>query len=191
MNDANPFLSYIVSRLPSDDALILDAGCGPGRFRNILKGRYVGLDNTIEPYGDAPRQVDVVGSARHLPFHSNTFDMVFTVFSLHLFSAPVLCLKEIHRVLKPGSRFLCFDYTRRTHWRICDALYPQTEVVSYNMLSGISMLEMYQAAGFRRVTLRCFLVSLSLSLPVPWPLRALLVPLLDLRAGCWVVEGIK
>lgn len=192
MNDVSPFLKHIAARVGSDDAFVLDLGCGPGWFRRLSKGRYVGCDITTASYGeDRPRLVDVVGSARLLPFREGAFDLVFVVAALHLFSAPVLCLKDICRVLKPGGRFLCFDYTRRTHRRLCEALYPQTDVTSYNMLDGRSMVEMCQAAGFAPVTLGCFLPGLSLHLPLPRLARPWLTPLLDRRRGWWVVEGRK
>lgn len=191
MNDISPFLAHIAARVPADDALVLDAGCGPGWFRRLGKGRYLGLDITDAPYGTVPRQVDVVGSVRALPFREASFDLVFVVAALHLFAAPVLCLMDIHRILKPGGRFVCFDYTRRTHERVRDLMYPQHSVTAYNMLDGRTTVDMCRMAGFRPVTLARFLPSLSLRLPVPWPVLPVLAPLLDRHAGWWVAEGIK
>jgi len=191
MNDPRAFLAHIASRIQSDDDLVLDAGCGPGRFRYLPKGRYVGLDITAEPYGDVPRRVDVAGSVRSLPFHDATFDVVFVVASLHMFGAPVLCLMEFFRVLKPGGRFICFDYTRRTHKRIRDLMYPQNDVTSYNLLDGRSTVDLCRLAGFGTISLGCFLPGIALSLPVPWPIRPLLVPLMEQREGWWLVEAIK
>jgi SAM-dependent methyltransferase len=189
MNHIKPVLAYITKRVVSDDARVLDLGCGPGWFRDLPKGRYVGFDVTSEPYSASqPRLVDVIGSARFLPFREASFDLVFIVAALHLFPGPVLCLMEARRVLKPGGRLICFDYTRRTHVRLRDKYYEEG-AVSYNLLDGDAMVDMCRLAGFNRVTLGCFLPSLALRLPLPWSTRPVLAPLLDRRGGWWLAEA--
>jgi ubiquinone/menaquinone biosynthesis C-methylase UbiE len=50
-----------------------------------------------------------LGTADHLPYPSATFDIVFAINSLHIWSDKTAALKEIRRVLKPEGRIAIFE----------------------------------------------------------------------------------
>ena len=51
-------------------------------------------------------------SAEKLPFNSNTFDFYSISFGLRNVSDINLALKEAHRVIKPGGRFMCLEFSK-------------------------------------------------------------------------------
>lgn len=92
---------------------VLDLGCGNGRYFEYLKEKkvnYFGVDNSeklIEiakaRYPEADFQV---ADALNLPFPDNFFDKVVSIAVLHHIPSEELriqFLKEVKRVLKPGS----------------------------------------------------------------------------------------
>jgi demethylmenaquinone methyltransferase/2-methoxy-6-polyprenyl-1,4-benzoquinol methylase len=57
-----------------------------------------------------------------LPFNNNNFDMVSISFGLRNVAEKSLALNEIFRVLKPGGRFMCLEFSKVTS-PILDNLY--------------------------------------------------------------------
>lgn len=107
-------------RLPEGDGrLFLDVGCNWGRWSIAAarKGyRVIGIDPSLDGVLAARRvakQVNsdcsfVVGDARHLPFKSESFDVVFSYSVIQHFSKvdARAALRSIARVLKPGGTCL-------------------------------------------------------------------------------------
>jgi ubiquinone/menaquinone biosynthesis C-methylase UbiE len=100
-------------------ARVADLGCGSGAFTELLRRHgyaSVGLD--ISPrlialgrskYAD----LDLIeGDAENLPFGAEEFDGVLLSGLLHHFPDPSRLITEVHRVLKPGGRFVSFDPNR-------------------------------------------------------------------------------
>lgn len=56
----------------------------------------------------------VSGNAEHLPFLSNSFDSYTIVFGLRNVTHRDAALREALRVLKPGGRFLCMEFSAVT-----------------------------------------------------------------------------
>ncbi|HBL85007.1 MAG: hypothetical protein A2Y17_07240 [Clostridiales bacterium GWF2_38_85] len=105
------------------DGILLDLGCGDGHYTvlaltqkiavisgdisnsmmNIIneKAKYLNLD---ESKLNLCRM-----NAYEIPIADNSMDAVIANSMLHLNSNPELIIKEIHRVLKPGGSFICFD----------------------------------------------------------------------------------
>lgn len=52
------------------------------------------------------------GTAESLPFPDGSVDMVTMAFGLRNVTSLPAALAEIHRVLKPGGRFLCLEFSR-------------------------------------------------------------------------------
>ncbi len=100
---------------PSPDDRVLEIGSGPGQYRYAVRGHYVGLDITTDPYKEGlPRYVDVVGDAEALPFAEGAFDVVFLSNTFYHFRNGAGVLEECRRTLAPGGQLLLFDYSRRT-----------------------------------------------------------------------------
>ena len=99
--------------------LILDVGTGPGHLpieiaRNSPNVRVIGIDIALELLTDGLKEAkkkrldDRVSFLRanveSLPFANDTFEVVQSVFSLHLWNNRQLGINEICRVLKLGGR---------------------------------------------------------------------------------------
>jgi trans-aconitate methyltransferase len=90
---------------------ILDLGCGDGQLtqRVAATGAHVlGVDASQEMIAAArERGIEAEQSnAELLPFHDGTFDAVFSNAVLHWVRDQDAMLSQVHRVLKPGGRFV-------------------------------------------------------------------------------------
>lgn len=64
----------------------------------------------------------VIANAEALPFARGTFDAATIAFGIRNVTNIDVALKELHRVLKPGSRFLCLEFSKVT-MPLLDRLY--------------------------------------------------------------------
>jgi len=115
--------AYLVKRthlellrlVPSQDQLILDAGCGPGTYGVILAqegNKVIGLEISPEATQVAGQRANekkvkflpAVGDLEKLPFKDNSFDICFCGWVLHHFPDTSASVAELSRVLKPGGK---------------------------------------------------------------------------------------
>jgi ubiquinone/menaquinone biosynthesis C-methylase UbiE len=107
---------------------VLEVGFGPGavvrRLSEIAPNvRVSGVDPSREMVEQArARNADAIrdgcvdlrqGSADSLPFETDSFDNVLSVNSMQVWPDPAAGLREIRRVLKPGSR-VALGFTRHS-----------------------------------------------------------------------------
>jgi SAM-dependent methyltransferase len=96
---------------PKPGERILDLGCGDGQLTTRLAAAgatVIGVDASA-PMVEAARArgIDaVVGNAEQLPFADAAFDAVFSNAALHWVRDQDAMLAEVHRVLRPGGRFV-------------------------------------------------------------------------------------
>lgn len=103
---------------------VLDIATGTGRFARPLagalkSGSVFGVDGAAamlrvgrEEMEEAllARYFQVVGLAQKLPFGAAVFDRAFVAFAFHHFGGPPAeVVREAHRVLKSGGRFVILD----------------------------------------------------------------------------------
>ena len=95
---------------------VLEVGCGPGTFAEILQGvELTCLDPSDEMLSVARRRLEgksvdfVQGVAEDLPFPENTFDRVCCLFSFRDFHDKRKGLIQMLRVLKPGGLLVICD----------------------------------------------------------------------------------
>jgi demethylmenaquinone methyltransferase/2-methoxy-6-polyprenyl-1,4-benzoquinol methylase/phosphoethanolamine N-methyltransferase len=105
---------------------VLDVGCGTGSLA-IAARRKVGSDGAVHGIDAAPEMIEVarqkagrkgvdvgfqVGLIEDIPFPDGRFDLVLNSFVLHHLPHDLKrkAFVEIHRVLKPGGRFLAADF---------------------------------------------------------------------------------
>jgi ubiquinone/menaquinone biosynthesis C-methylase UbiE len=69
-------------------------------------------EENAERYGLADRVQYRQGTVARLPFEARTFDAAFSSNSLHHWQDPLVCLEEVHRVLKPGGALFISDLRR-------------------------------------------------------------------------------
>jgi demethylmenaquinone methyltransferase / 2-methoxy-6-polyprenyl-1,4-benzoquinol methylase len=90
---------------------VLDLGCGTGD--TDFQGReVVGLDPVIEMLALSPVRLKVVGVGESLPFHSGSFDGVFSGFVFRNLTSVTATLAEMDRVLRPGACAVVVDLAR-------------------------------------------------------------------------------
>jgi SAM-dependent methyltransferase len=90
---------------------ILDLGCGDGQLSKRIAdsgASVLGVDTSAEMIAAArERWIEAEqASAESLPFGTGVFDAVFSNAALHWVRNQDGMLEEVHRVLKPGGRFV-------------------------------------------------------------------------------------
>ena len=108
---------------------ILDIGTGPGwllvKLHHESPGlQLTGLDASPSMVNRARKNIakaglsEVIeireGSASHMPFSDNSFDMVVSTGSIHHWKNPTVGLNEVYRVLKLGGYALMYDVASDT-----------------------------------------------------------------------------
>jgi SAM-dependent methyltransferase len=119
--DDGPLFEAAIGELaPPSGGLVLDVGCGSGRALPLLRtavgpdGRVVGLDVTPEMLAEASRRGRrevaslVLGDAQRLPFATGAFDACLAAGLVSHLADPVLGLRELARVCRPGARLALF-----------------------------------------------------------------------------------
>jgi SAM-dependent methyltransferase len=104
LSNGNGLTRELVSWIPpaAPGEMLLDMGCGDRRCEPVLRlagHGYVGMDIA----GDEP---DVLGIGEALPFRDASFDLVFTLSVVPHTAHPLVVMREIHRVLRPGGRYI-------------------------------------------------------------------------------------
>lgn len=154
----------MVDLLCGDHDLMLDAGCGAGRTslavsRILRYGRIVALDRFDSSYiagggkdllvnnlrlAGLTDRVDIQkGDITNLPFVEDTFDSAVSTHAMdHLGAQTEQGLREILRVLKPGSRFLLVVWT--PGW----AMFSTATVLSFFLTTRLGWKCKAESAGF-------------------------------------------
>jgi SAM-dependent methyltransferase len=107
------------------DAKLLDVGCGSGWLADHFAD-YTGIDGSPEAVSGAVargRNVSLADVSEPLPFDDATFDAAVLKDLLEHVPDPVVVVREVHRVLRPGGlvfasspdaqRWVWDDYTHR------------------------------------------------------------------------------
>lgn len=110
---------------------VLEVGCGAAQCARwlVTEGAYaVGLDVSVRQLQHGLRIDDATGvavptaagTATHLPFVDDSFDVVFSSFGAMQFVADeATAVAEVARVLRPGGRF-AFSITHPIRWSMPD-----------------------------------------------------------------------
>jgi len=129
-------LNAVLKHELSRRSRILDFGCGSGHFlvdlyqilnRKKLEPTLFGLDiaQTMLNHSQISFKKKnitgielILGDGIKIPVEEGYFDVVSTSLSLHHWKDPTQILSEINRVIKPGGRFILFDFQRTasTRW---------------------------------------------------------------------------
>ena len=103
---------------------VLDIATGTGRFARpitdrLTTGAVFGIDGAAAMLRVGREEIEkallaryfqIIGVAQTLPFAPEIFDRAFVAFAFHHFGGPPEeIVREAHRVLKPGGRFVILD----------------------------------------------------------------------------------
>jgi SAM-dependent methyltransferase len=104
----------------TSDRLVLDIGCGPGRFVDVARSkgaRVIGIDysGAVEPatrsFIDDPDVCICQGDALHLPIRPASMDGIYTIGVLHHTPDPARGVREAAAALAPGGWFAISVYS--------------------------------------------------------------------------------
>ncbi len=115
-----------LGRLKKGD-MILDLCGGTGDI-SMISGKYIGPEGMIILYDINRDMINrgiiklskvnrnknihfVIGDAEFVSFFDNSFDLVFVGFGIRNLENPEKGLREIHRVLKDGGRFIFIEFS--------------------------------------------------------------------------------
>jgi len=92
---------------------ILDAGCGIGAYVRALRSltdAVYGVDIDEEKIAEASRDLPnlVVASVEHLPFPTNSFDVILSHETIEHVHDDAQAIREAYRVVRPGGRIVLF-----------------------------------------------------------------------------------
>ena len=98
-----------------------------------------------------------VGNAESLPFATASADLVTIAFGLRNVTDREAALAEAHRILRPGGRFLCLEFSQVSN----DALARAYDAWSFNVLPRLGQLVAGDADSYR------YLVESIRTFPTP------------------------
>lgn len=147
------------------NAVILDAGCGTGRYMQQLleKGprNLVGFDFSFRMLDIARRKFASAGSPclvnasfRKLPFRSGRFDLILSTLAVDHTPGLAGTVRELTRTLKPGGTIIlsCFHpFGFLTGWKRTFTARLETYAVRYIPYSVADYLNAFTSAGLTLV----------------------------------------
>ena len=152
---------------------LLDVGCGHRPYQKTYfagAAKYVGMD-----YLTDRSQPDVVGSATAIPLADASFDTVVSTEVLEHVTEPLVALKEMRRVLKPGGYLIL---TTPMYWPRHEApydffRYPYDGLLHLFKESGWEVVRMFNR-GHSYALLGQVVMHLSPHILQPRPVARLL-----------------
>jgi ubiquinone/menaquinone biosynthesis C-methylase UbiE len=141
---------------------VLDVGCGTGVFAARIREAFpeaevVGMDlvagmleNGRDRWNALSDHVQPVqGDSERLPFETGAFDVVTCANSFHHYPHQARAVAEMHRVLRPGGRFILVDGYRDGPWGwfIYDVCVTTVEG-NVHHASRALVRDLFAAAGF-------------------------------------------
>jgi ubiquinone/menaquinone biosynthesis C-methylase UbiE len=157
-NVLGQWLNLIAAHLPVRPRLIVDVGCGTGRFTCPLADRFqsrvIGIDPSQKMLEvarkKANKNVEVrEAPAEQLPLEDGCADVVFMSMILHHLNDRARAVRECARILRAGGRVCVRNSTR-------DSTYPQRhffpgiiKMIEHELPSRDEIVAMFEYAGLQ------------------------------------------
>jgi ubiquinone/menaquinone biosynthesis C-methylase UbiE len=155
------WLDRVAAHAPPAPQILLDVGCGTGRFTHPLAERFqarvIGIDPSLKMLKAAgskssSARVEIsCASAEELPIEDGTVDLVFMSMTLHHLADRLRAARECRRVLRAQGRLIVRNATR-------DCRYPQARffrgfqaIVESELPSRNEVFALFEGAGFTLV----------------------------------------
>ena len=131
----NDFMSLGIHRLwkknllnmmnPSNSQNLIDVACGTGDIAKLFLN-HMNKDSQVTCVDPNKKMIEkgkeklnkfknlnwIISSAEKLPINDNSFDFYTISFGLRNTKNLNKALKEAHRVLRPGGRYLCLEFSK-------------------------------------------------------------------------------
>jgi len=149
---------------------LLDIGCGTGVFLESLEKKYPdailsGVDPTQEMLDIArkrlSKKVHIEQSwAEKLPFEAENFDLIVSCNMFHYIREPMVALKEIMRVLKPGGKVVitdwCDDYVI---CKVCNFWFQNFNKAHFKTYKKKECYEFLLLSGFNDIKINSYKIN--------------------------------
>jgi ubiquinone/menaquinone biosynthesis C-methylase UbiE len=142
-------------------SLIIDLGCGTGRFSEPLAARFgvrvIATDSSQTMLDQARRKpasgsvVLLRASAQALPFADSCADVVFMSMVYHHFADPVVVVKECRRVLSHSGHVCIRNSTREADFPHRHFFLAMRPLIELELPTRNDILCVFTAAGFKPV----------------------------------------
>jgi SAM-dependent methyltransferase len=186
----DPHTVAALRRWTDSGDVVLEIGCGPGQYREAVRGRYLGVDITAEPYrSDLPRDPDIVADAAALPLREGCADVVFFSNTFYNLASPSRALAEAKRVLRRDGRLLIFDYSARTLRHLLDRHRDGQQKLTVAVRTCGEWRSLLVPSGWRDVEIEMNSRSLAAVAARAFLPTALYGALVDRRKGGVIVTG--
>jgi ubiquinone/menaquinone biosynthesis C-methylase UbiE len=153
------WLDLVAAHLPFAPQLIVDVGCGTGRFSQPLADRFtakvIGVDRSQRMLAVARTKCTNgrvefrLAPAERLPLADGGADLVFMSMVLHHLPDKQAAARECCRILRAGGRFCMRTSTR-------DIIYPQSQffpgilpMLKADLPSAAEIITLFEAAGLK------------------------------------------
>ncbi len=161
MNRLYRRLGADICRAAPPHGLVIDVGAGPGQLLTLVGRKrpdlhLLSLDHAwqmLRPISLAsqspppPPMWRLVGDAAALPLRDGCADLAVATFSFHTWEQPVLGLREMHRIVKPGKRSYIYEMNREASPAQLHAL-ARAEGLPYVLVTaGYRLLSWNHALG--------------------------------------------
>jgi ubiquinone/menaquinone biosynthesis C-methylase UbiE len=151
-------LSVHVDR--AEISLVIDLGCGTGRFSELLAAHFgvqvIGIDPSLKMLDQARRKLtsdNVIycqGLAEALPFRDGCADLVFMSMVYHHFNDPTAVASECHRVLRQGGYVCIRNGTRESDFPHRH-FFPLRALIDSDLPSRRDIEAVFAVSGFTPV----------------------------------------
>jgi ubiquinone/menaquinone biosynthesis C-methylase UbiE len=156
------WLDLVAAHVPFTPQLIVDVGCGTGRFSEPLADRFatnvIGIDPSQSMLAVAwtkcahPHVEFRLAPAQRLPLADGSADLIFMSMVLHHLSDKEAAARECWRILRAGGRLCMRTCTR-------DMVYPQTRffpgilpMLKADLPSAAEIIILFETTGLRSRT---------------------------------------